>query len=508
MKAIPILRALALVLTLTSTALHAQVPQIINYQGRVAVGSPAVNFDGSGAFKFALVNTDGTTTYWSNDGTSTTGSEPTAAVTLPVTKGLYSVLLGANMTAIPATVFANPDVRLRVWFNDGTNGSQLLTPDQRITAAGYAMVAGTLQPGATISGSLGIGSSPNSKLHVNVGPAEGIQGLRVQVDGNSKFTVASNGGTSIGFFNETPPADGLYVQGNVGLGVINPSAKLDVAGTIKATAFSGDGSGLTGIVASSTSVNLQQIALLKWGVNSAVNTFSVGNNPQSICFDGANIWVTNGGSNTVTKLNAGTGATIGTYSVGAVPFRICSDGASIWVAHNGSATVIKLNASTGATIGTYNVATRSQGICFDGANIWVTNFDSTTVTKLNAGTGATIGTYSVGTRPQSICFDGTSIWVVNLGDFDFGDNPSVTKLNASTGATIGTYGAGQYPSGICFDGVSIWVVDQGNGNVMKLNPSTGASLGTYGVGSAPGGICFDGSSIWVVNAGGNNVTKL
>lgn len=33
----------------------AQVPQLINYQGRVAVGS--VNFDGAGQFKFALVNT-------------------------------------------------------------------------------------------------------------------------------------------------------------------------------------------------------------------------------------------------------------------------------------------------------------------------------------------------------------------------------------------------------------------------------------------------------------------
>jgi hypothetical protein len=61
--------ALALVLTITSTVLHAQVPGILNYQGRVAVGDPPVNFEGSGAFKFALVNANGTTSYWSNDGT-------------------------------------------------------------------------------------------------------------------------------------------------------------------------------------------------------------------------------------------------------------------------------------------------------------------------------------------------------------------------------------------------------------------------------------------------------
>ncbi|MEI7954320.1 MAG: hypothetical protein WCJ66_04040, partial [Verrucomicrobiota bacterium] len=53
----------------------------------------------------------GSTTYWSNDGSSTAGSQPTNAVTLTVTKGLYSVLLGdttvTNMTAVPNSVFNN-----------------------------------------------------------------------------------------------------------------------------------------------------------------------------------------------------------------------------------------------------------------------------------------------------------------------------------------------------------------------------------------------------------------
>jgi hypothetical protein len=178
----------------------AAVPQLINYQGRVAVGG--VNFDGSGDFKFALVDkgvdanaqatanavnssgfitsynildggsgylvvptviisggggsgaaahaviasgvvtglavdspgsgytstpsvlidppTAGPThiTYWSNDGSSSAGSEPTAAVSIGVAKGLYSVLLGdatlANMTTVPSSVFTNESVHLRV----------------------------------------------------------------------------------------------------------------------------------------------------------------------------------------------------------------------------------------------------------------------------------------------------------------------------------------------------------------------------------------------------------
>ena len=43
-----------ILLALTFTAARAQVPQLVNYQGRVAVGT--TNFNGSGTFKFALVN--------------------------------------------------------------------------------------------------------------------------------------------------------------------------------------------------------------------------------------------------------------------------------------------------------------------------------------------------------------------------------------------------------------------------------------------------------------------
>ncbi len=76
------LRTIAVILICLAPALPAQVPQLVNYQGRVATGNPAVNFNGSGQFRFALVNAAGNTTYWSNDGSSVNGSQPTTAVSL------------------------------------------------------------------------------------------------------------------------------------------------------------------------------------------------------------------------------------------------------------------------------------------------------------------------------------------------------------------------------------------------------------------------------------------
>jgi DNA-binding beta-propeller fold protein YncE len=52
--------------------------------------------------------------------------------------------------------------------------------------------------------------------------------------------------------------------------------------------------------------------------------------------------VTNGGSNSVTKLRASDGAHLGTFSVGNYPFGIVFDGANIWVTNTNSNTVNKL----------------------------------------------------------------------------------------------------------------------------------------------------------------------
>ena len=120
-------------LLLMSSPLSA-APALLNHQGRMAVNG--VNFEGTGLLKFALVRAAGSVTCWSNDGTSIAGSQPSMAVPLTVTNGLYAVLLGdtslANLSAVPVTVFDNADVHLRVWFNDGTAGFQQITPDQRL----------------------------------------------------------------------------------------------------------------------------------------------------------------------------------------------------------------------------------------------------------------------------------------------------------------------------------------------------------------------------------------
>jgi DNA-binding beta-propeller fold protein YncE len=100
-----------------------------------------------------------------------------------------------------------------------------------------------------------------------------------------------------------------------------------------------------------------------------------------VAFDGTNIWVTNGGPGTVTKLLASTGAIVGTYGVGYNPQGVAFDGTNIWVACTGSVT--KLLASTGAIAATYNNFYAPYGIAFDGSNMWVADASTGTVTKIS-----------------------------------------------------------------------------------------------------------------------------
>lgn len=136
----------------------AQSPTAISYQGLVKVnGQP---FSGTGYFKFAIVNADGSISRWSNDGSSTGGGEPTNPVPLPVSEGLFSVLLGdtslSGMTRVidAQTMWvAGKTCRLRVWFSpDGVTAYTLLSPDRPFASAPFALVADYASDANTLAG--------------------------------------------------------------------------------------------------------------------------------------------------------------------------------------------------------------------------------------------------------------------------------------------------------------------------------------------------------------------
>lgn len=137
-------RWLLLLGVFVSTPVHAEREITIGFQGVVASKDVDTAASATGLFKFVLCDKDCITSFWSNDGTSVTGSEPTASVSIPVIKGVFSILLGDTavpMAAIPLTVFedlGDKDLYLRVWYSDGVEKFEQFNPDQKMPFIPYA----------------------------------------------------------------------------------------------------------------------------------------------------------------------------------------------------------------------------------------------------------------------------------------------------------------------------------------------------------------------------------
>jgi hypothetical protein len=125
-----------------------------------------------------------------------------------------------------------------------------------------------------------------------------------------------------------------------------------------------------------------------------VPAFNLEGVTRGLIFDGANLWMTNGEADSVTKVRAGDGVVLGTYAVGNRPIGLAFDGANIWVANSGFVSHQSLAPFPRIT------------------------FSGNSVSVLRASDGLAIATKTVPYPPVSVAFDGLSIYVGIAGPVD------------------------------------------------------------------------------------------
>ncbi len=471
MKSLFILFAALFALTVCA---EAQVPQIINYQGRIVDGS--TNFNGSGQFKFALVNTNGSVSYWSNDGTSAAGSQPTSGIALNVANGLYSVLLGdstiANMSAIPATVFGNTDVRLRVWFNDGTNGFQLLSPDQRIAAVGYALVASTAQnlsagvAQANLSGGSGALDLSHYTLSFSLG------GSILATNSSGQLTAPT-----------TAQVTSLLAGGVGSIGSssgMNPSTNGNLVVNLN-----GDTAGYTAPNSDT------ELTVVNWDGSNTNSGAEIGCAVMTVqSWYQTATWSASSNTLTLTGTGAGTSASISGPMVGqGAASNGIWDGTTVAAVSGSTVTLAPPNGQTNSTF----AADSSTGdvVCFfdrntTGSGSWAAS-TATTITLASANPAVAVGDYVTGTNIPA----GDSVAsVINSTNFNLatpttgtGSGVTLTFTPPAYYATNGAYGGSPSPPG---------------GGTISYNGPVGSQFATVPLNRPPG--LIPGTAQFVFNA--------
>jgi DNA-binding beta-propeller fold protein YncE len=250
--------------------------------------------------------------------------------------------------------------------------------------------------------------------------------------------------------------------------------------------------------------NAQSNTISKFRVSDGANlgNFALGHPAQLLAFDGASIWASDGVTNKITKIRPSDGAILFDHAVSSTGGLIgmAFDGVSMWIASSGGI-IDQLRVSDGATLSAWYIYCQPGSLAFDGVNIWAVCPTSNQVAKQPVA-GGNFSLQNVGNWPLYLAFDGTSMWVANNSGAT-----TIQKLRLSDMAILGTYSVGAAPTGIALDGVSMWAATAGN-TLVKVRPSDGAVLATIpSSGSFPLGIAFDGANIWSSNYQSATVSK-
>ena len=230
----------------------------------------------------------------------------------------------------------------------------------------------------------------------------------------------------------------------------------------------------------------------------------VGQSPSAITFAAGSLWVANGGTNTVMRIDLRAHMVVREVAVGADPVAIAATGSDVWVVNASDGTVNRINTNVNRVVGKpIKVGNQPGAIAAGPSGVWVANSGDDTVQHIDPDSSEADPAIAVGGGPDGVlAVDADSVWVAN------GLDGTVSQLDVRTGAVRAQIHVGIGPAGLAFIDGAVWVTNSLEQSVSRIDPGSRAVDTIRDVGDGPTAVAGDGRFLWVAASHAATVTRI
>jgi YVTN family beta-propeller protein len=179
---------------------------------------------------------------------------------------------------------------------------------------------------------------------------------------------------------------------------------------------------------------------------------------------------------------------------------------SIWVSNGPSQTVTRIDPATNAVTATIPVPTPASVLAVGAGAVWVTSVPANTVTRIDPSSNSATGTISLapaGDGPVGITVAYGSVWVA---DHDGQPTTSVAKIDPSTLLIEDVIPIGSLsfagPNWMSAGAGSIWTDVPNLEAVVRIDPVSDSIVATIPDKGACGAVVATDTAVWVAGGGG------
>jgi class 3 adenylate cyclase/streptogramin lyase len=166
---------------------------------------------------------------------------------------------------------------------------------------------------------------------------------------------------------------------------------------------------------------------------------------------------------------------------------------SVWLADGSSGTIYRVDPSTGRTIDTIRLG---AGVTIDllaygEGSLWAVDRFGGTLTAIDPTSDRAEPPIPLQGDPTSIAAGAGSVWVTD------DQNDQLLRIDPHHPSGIQTVGVGHGPVAVAIGGGSIWVANHGDGTVTEVNPRANLTIQTIPVSAAVQSLQFADGALWV-----------